>query len=134
MLIRSYHITIAQADRVSAHRCVRLGITLLSIACPAVRWFGHAPVRVRRGIRISPSTGFQTNTDTHEYSYGNPFFHGHQHTNAHANHYSNAYAISDSDPAVTTRTIPSLRIDSRSNPNSHSYANAFTHPNSISDA
>ena len=132
MLIRAYHIIIAQADRVSALRCVRLGITPLSIVCPVVHRFGRPPMRVRRGIRVAPGTGFQTNTDTHEYSHSNPFSHGHPYTNARA--HFNTYAISNSDSAVTTHTIPGPRIDSRSNPNSHSYANAFTHPNSHSDA
>ena len=132
MLIHTYHVIIAQADAASAHRCVQLGITPLSIACPAVLRFGCPPVRVRRGIRIALGTGFQTNTDTHEYSNSNPFLHGHPHTNAHAHLYSNTYAISDSDPAAATHAIPGPRTDSR--PNSHSYTNAFTHPNAYSDA
>ena len=135
MLIHTYHVIIAQADAASAHRCVQLGITPLSIACPAVLRFGRPPVRVRRDIRIALGTGFQTNTDTHEYSNSNPFLHGHPHTNAHAHLYSNTYAISDSDPAAATHAIPGPRTDSRpnSNSNSHSYTNAFT-PNAYSDA
>ena len=133
MLIHTHHVIIAQADAASAHHCVKLGITPLSIACPAVLRFGRPPVRVRRGIRIALGTGFQTDTDTHENSNSNPFLHSHPHTNAHAHLYSNTYAISDSDPAAATHTIPGPRNDSRPNSNSHSYTNAFTHPNAYSD-